>query len=251
VISSYARGSMRQTTLGQLDVILAGGPDRMGGGDGPMLVLMHGFGAPGGDLVSLHRSLRVPPEVRFAFPRAPLDLAPGTPPDFAPRAWWMIDIPKLQADIQSGRGEERVKETPEGLEPAREAVYAMLAALEKDHAAPPERVVLGGFSQGSMLACDVLLRHERRFAGAVLLSSTVICGDEWTKLAPARKGVPVLQSHGRADPVLPYAGGERLRDLLIAAGLEVEWLTFAGGHGVPDSVVNRLGDFVLKAAANG
>ena len=48
---SYPAERMRKTTLGELDVVLAGGPDRNGGGDGPMLVLMHGFGAPGNDLV--------------------------------------------------------------------------------------------------------------------------------------------------------------------------------------------------------
>ena len=64
-----------------------------------------------------------------------------------------------------------------------------------------------------------------------------------------RSGVRVLQSHGKSDPVLPYAGGERLRNLLSAGGLEVEWISFGGGHGVPDSVVNRLGDFVLETTA--
>ena len=240
---------MRKTTLGELDVVLAGGPDRNGGGDGPMLVLMHGFGAPGDDLVPIHRALRVPSNVRFAFPHAPLDLAPGVAPDFAPRAWWMIDIARLQADIRNGRGATLVKETPEGLDAARNAVFGMLDALEREHAAPPSRVVLGGFSQGSMLACDVLLRHERTFAGAVLLSGAVICEDEWTRLAEKRRGVRVLQSHGKSDPILPYAGGERLRNLLTAGGLEVEWLSFGGGHGVPDAVVDRLGDFVLETTA--
>jgi phospholipase/carboxylesterase len=240
---------MRTVTLGELDVVLAGGPDRNGGGNGPLLLLMHGFGAPGNDLVPLHRALQVPSEVRFAFPHAPLDLAPGVAPDLAPRAWWMIDIARLQSDIRGGRGEILVKETPEGLEAARNAVLGMLEALERDHAAPPSRIVIGGFSQGSMLACDVLLRHERAFAGAVLLSGAVICEDEWTRLAEKRRGVRVLQSHGKSDPVLPYVGGERLRNLLSAGGLEVEWISFGGGHGVPDSVVNRLGDFVLETTA--
>jgi phospholipase/carboxylesterase len=93
---------VRQLTLGGLDVRLAGGPDREGGGDGPLLVLFHGFGAPGTDLVALWRALRVPPEVRFAFPAAPLNLDPSSPPEVAPRAWWMIDIARLQSAVQGG-----------------------------------------------------------------------------------------------------------------------------------------------------
>ena len=49
---------MRTTTLGQLTVHLTGGTDREGGGDGPLVVLLHGFGAPGTDLVPLWRELR-------------------------------------------------------------------------------------------------------------------------------------------------------------------------------------------------
>jgi predicted esterase len=59
---------MRDETYGGLRVRVTGGRDRRGGGDGPLVVLMHGFGAPGDDLV--------PSEVRFAFPEAPLDLGP-------------------------------------------------------------------------------------------------------------------------------------------------------------------------------
>ena len=68
-----------------------------------MLVLLHGFGAPGTDLVSIHRQVRVPPEVRFVFPMAPLVLDPGAPPTLAPRAFWHIDILALQQAAMSGR----------------------------------------------------------------------------------------------------------------------------------------------------
>jgi phospholipase/carboxylesterase len=67
---------MRDETYGGLRVRVTGGRDRRGGGDGPLVVLMHGFGAPGDDLVPLARGLDVPSEVRFAFPEAPLDLGP-------------------------------------------------------------------------------------------------------------------------------------------------------------------------------
>ena len=68
---------MRDETFGGLRVRLTGGPDRQGGGDGPLVVLMHGFGAPGNDLVPLARVLDVPREVRFAFPEAPLESRAG------------------------------------------------------------------------------------------------------------------------------------------------------------------------------
>ena len=57
---------MREETIAGLQVRFTGGTDRNGGGDGPLVVLMHGFGAPGTDLVPLARVLDVPREVRFA-----------------------------------------------------------------------------------------------------------------------------------------------------------------------------------------
>jgi phospholipase/carboxylesterase len=240
---------MREQKLGPLTVRIAGGPDREGGGDGPVLVLLHGFGAPGTDLVPLFRALRVSPEVRFVFPAAPLVLDPRARAGFEPRAWWMIDMLRLQS---AGTGADAMKlaqETPAGLAEAREAVRAMLAALESELDAPIEKVVLGGFSQGAMLACDTTLRSERAPAGLVLLSGAPICEPEWRALAPERKGLRVLQSHGRADPILPYAGAEWLRDLLRSGGLDVEFVTFSGGHGIPDGVLERLGAFVEGVSA--
>jgi phospholipase/carboxylesterase len=235
---------MRLLKLGQLMVRLAGGTDREGGGDGPLVVLMHGFGAPATDLVPLFRELAVPPEVRFAFPAAPLVLDPRAPDEYAPRAWWMIDIARMQAAILRGDGPDLAREAPPGLPAARSAVRDMLAAMERELGTPPERIVLGGFSQGAMLACDVALRAERPPAGLVILSGAPVCVEEWQTLAPKRTALRVLQSHGRADPILPFEGAEWLRDLLMSAGLDVDFVPFNGGHGIPAGVLERLGAFL-------
>jgi phospholipase/carboxylesterase len=240
---------MRLVKVGQLMVRMAGGADRQGGGDGPVLVLMHGFGAPATDLVQLHRAIQVPPEVRFVFPAAPLLLDANAPDELAARAWWMIDFMRLQSAMLRGDAELLAKETPPGLPTARAAVIELLAGLEREHHAPIERVVLGGFSQGAMLATDVALRAERQPAGLVILSGAPICADDWKALAPRRTGLPVLQSHGRSDPILPYAGAEWLRDMLEGSRLSVEFLASNGGHGIPSGVLERLGPFVASATS--
>lgn len=241
---------MRLVKLGQLMVRIAGGVDREGGGDGPVLVLMHGFGAPATDLVQLYRAVQVPPEVRFVFPAAPLLLDANSPDEMAARAWWMIDLARMQASMLRGDGELLARQTPPGIAVARGAVNDMLDALEREHAAPPERVVIGGFSQGAMLATDVLLRSERPLAGLVILSGAPISVDEWKELAPKRAGTPVLQSHGRADPILPYAGAEWVRDILEGSRMKVEFLPFNGGHSIPSSALERLGPFVVSATSH-
>jgi phospholipase/carboxylesterase len=163
----------------------------------------------------------------------------------------MFDIPRLQHAIAQGDAAalELARETPPGVSEARAGVEKFLDACEKELGAPRERVVLGGFSQGSILACDVTLRAARPPAGLVILSGAPMSELEWRTLAKERSGLRVLQSHGRSDPILPFNGGEYLRDLLREGGLEVEWMPFGGGHGIPDGVVERLGPFVAELSA--
>ena len=222
---------------------LAGGEDREGGGSGPLVVLLHGFGAPGDDLVPLFRQLDVPRHVRFAFPEAPIDLAEALGPAYAGgRAWWLID-PSWLAPENQGKLAERAKQIPEGLEDARTTVKAVLDGL----GAVPARTILGGFSQGAMLTTDVALRAEQPFAGLALMSGSIVASDEWQPGFARLKGVPVMQSHGKADPLLPFATAERLRDLMKAGGADVRWVEFAGGHTISVGTLDALAKLVQGA----
>ena len=109
--------------------------------------------------------------------------------------------------------------------------------------------MIGGFSQGAMLATDIVLRSARPFGGLAIMSGTLVSHSEWLPLMAARKGLPVLQSHGRADPVLPFAIAERLRDELGAAGLPVEFTPFNGGHGIPGPVLDGLARLIQRTAS--
>ncbi len=214
-----------------------------------MLVLLHGYGAPGGDLVPLWRELRVPPEVRFAFPAAPLVLEQGLPPEHAGRAWWPIDMVELQRAVMARDYAALTERTPAGLSEARAAVTSLLDALERDYAVSRGRLILGGFSQGAMLATDVTLRSAQPPAGLAILGGSLVARSEWLPLMPARAGVPVVQSHGRADPVLSYAVAEALRDELTRAGLALEFVPFNGGHGIPAGALEALARLVARATA--
>ena len=231
---------MRIEELGGLRVRIAGGTDREGGGDGPVVVLFHGFGAPGDDLASLWRVLRAPPGTRFVFPEAPLSLAAMGMPDG--RAWWMIDMARLQRIRTAAEVEQMMAEVPPGLAAAREKVLAMLESM--DAALHPSKLVLGGFSQGAMLSVDVALRTERTLAGLVVMSGALIAGTEWKALVDKRSGLRVVQSHGTRDPILPFVAGERLRDLLKGGGLAHTWVPFPGEHAIPPPAIDAVGKFL-------
>ena len=233
---------MRAETYGGLECVVTGGTDRAGGGDGPVVVLLHGFGAPGTDLVGLWRALDVPRETRFVFPAAPLRLG-GMYGDG--RAWWMIDIAALDRAIARGEMRQLANEDPAELPAARAHIGALLDEISVKLAPAGGRLYLGGFSQGAMLACDVALTDPTRpLAGLVLLSGTLLAEARWTGLFAGRAGLRVLQSHGQQDPLLPFAMAERLRDALTTAGAQVEFLAFRGGHEIPMPVLTRLGAFL-------
>lgn len=237
---------MRKLQLGELTATVAGGRDGSGGGEGPIVVLLHGFGAPGTDLVPLARELPARSAPRFIFPQAPLMLQPG-PPDFAGRAWWRIEREALEVAIRTQRHEELVRHTPAGLAQARCAVESLLEGISEAFG-PSSPVFLGGFSQGAMVATDTVLQSRRRFAGLIILSGALICEEDWRKQSSGRAGLPVFQSHGRVDPILPYLAAELLREVFETGGLVVDFHEFLGGHGIPAEVLSALGEFIDRHA---
>jgi phospholipase/carboxylesterase len=236
---------MEPTRIGPLAVHASGGADRRGGGDGPAILLCHGFGAPGDDLVGLARVADVGREVRWFFPEAPIVLNLGG--GATGRAWWEIDLERMQRAALGGQARRLSEETPAGLAAARAALEATIAALERDHGVYRDRLIIGGFSQGAMLTTEVALHAEAPFAGLVVLSGALISAGRWAEAARARAGaLHVLQTHGTRDPMLPFAAAEALRALLEAAGAEVEWVPHTGRHEIADPALERLGSFARR-----
>lgn len=232
---------MRMDKLGGLMVRLTGGTDGKGGGNGPLVVLLHGFGAPGDDLVPLSEYLDAPAGTRFLFPEAPISIPMGFGDS---RAWWMIDMARIHADRAAGKIRDISNEIPRGMAEARERVGSLLEEIPRKLGVDPKHMILGGFSQGAMLSCDALLHSAQSYAGLIQLSGTLVNKQEWGPLLVKRKGLPIFQSHGTQDPILAYVMAERLRDQFLQAGVKIEWHPFRGGHEIPEPVLRQLGVFL-------
>ena len=236
---------MKLLQLGGLRVRALGGDDRDGGGDGPAVLLCHGFGAPGDDLVGLARVMDAGPGVRWFFPEAPISLDVGM--GMTGRAWWPIDMVRMQMAIARGESRSLAEETPDGLAPAADLLLGCIDALVAEHRVDPARLVIGGFSQGAMLTTEVALYDGRTFAGLAVLSGTLLSRDRWEIAARTRApSLHVVQSHGRQDPILGFAGAEALRDLLIGAGADLQFVPFAGQHAIPPPAMDALAAFCRK-----
>jgi phospholipase/carboxylesterase len=184
-------------------------------------VLLHGWGAPGDDLVPLGEALAASAPMRVIVPAAPLAMSHGG------RAWYDLHAP--DADAQAARARARI-----------EGVIATLAA----RGVPSERVVVGGFSQGAILSIEVGLARRRPLAGLALLSGRALSHPP--RAYEALRGVPIFQSHGRQDERIPFVRGESFRERAVAAGAVLEHLPFDGGHAIPPEVVRALGAWLAR-----
>lgn len=209
-----------------------------------VVVLCHGYGASGSDLVPIADELfdqftQLEDHVAFVFPEGSLTLDElGLP---GGRAWWAIDMVKLQLAVATGRFREMRSNRPDGLPEARERLTETVAQLCRQMDLTTSQVVLGGFSQGAMLTTDTTLHLHQNPAALVALSGTLLNEAEWRTLVPNHTGLRVLQSHGTHDPILPFEAAEDLSKLLGDSGADVEFIRFSGGHQIPFEVLERFG----------
>jgi phospholipase/carboxylesterase len=219
--------------------------DAIPGDETPSLIVIlnHGFGAPGDDLADfgpmmIESSERIAATCRFVFPAAPVDLGPMGMP--GGRAWWPINMAQLAEINQTQNFEQLTELEPPGMQHAglllSETIRAALADAELDES----RLIVGGFSQGAMVSTHVTLTEQLTLALLALFSGMLLHRAEWQRLAEAHPGCSVLQSHGRQDPLLPFAPAEQLCELLKKSGFDVEFMAFNGQHTIPLNVLQRL-----------
>jgi len=113
---------------------------------------------------------------------------------------------------------------------------------------PPEKIVIGGFSQGGCMALASTLGYSKRLAGGVVLSGWLAMEDQYPgAVAPANKATPLLWGHGGADPTVLTACQAHGIAALQKAGCTVEKATYPGlGHGSSPQEMEDVKDFLSK-----
>ena len=98
---------------------------------------------------------------------------------------------------------------------------------------PAEQITLAGFSQGSLMTVDVGLRYPYRLAGLVGISGWVFEVKNLLKeLSPVARQQRLLVTHGKFDPLIPFAKVRGQIHLLKSSGVGVEWHELAKDHGI-------------------
>lgn len=210
---------------------------------GHVNIIFHGFGADAMDLVGISHAIKPQPGTTWIFPDGIQSMADiYGQPGYPGRAWWPIDVTALEAAMAQGGTREMSNMVPPGIDELRGLVMDMIYQLDR----PLDKITLGGFSQGAMLATDVCLNMATNPAGLVLLSGTLLNENKWSGLAKNHKGLEFFQSHGRNDPLLGFGAAKKLNELLNAAGLKGTLHDFSGGHEIPQSIIFELQNYLLR-----
>ena len=187
-----------------------------------LIILLHGWGANANDLESLAQILNLP-DYRFEFPGAPFPHP-------------MVPWGKMWYDLESTQYK--------GLTESRQLLAEWLTSLETETGVPPERTILGGFSQGGAMSLDVGLTLP--FAGIVSMSGYLHSNPN----PSAGTLPPVLMVHGKQDPVVPLEAAKRSLDSLTAAGVDVRYQEFDMAHEIRPEVLDVVRSFILEAMSN-
>jgi phospholipase/carboxylesterase len=203
------------------------------------VIWLHGLGADGTDFVPLIPHLDLP-SVRFVFPNAPL--APVTLNQGHVMPSW-YDIRTLDPGSPD-------REDPSDVRRSAEGVRALIAR-EVARGVPESRIVLAGFSQGGAVALHAGLRHPRRLAGLLALSTYLVLESTLVaELGPEARSVPVWFGHGTQDDVVRVERGRHAHDVLHGLGLSVRWSEYRMGHQVVAAEVQAIGEFLRERLAD-
>ena len=193
-----------------------------------MVILLHGYGSNGDDLIGLAPYWRSAlPDTVFLAPNAPQPFpdAPGG------RQWWPLTNFSPEARAA-------------GVRQAAPVLNAYIDRQLATYGLADDRLALVGFSQGTMLALHVGPRRERQLAGIVGYSGML--ADPGSLAAEMKSTPPVLLVHGDADPMVPVAALHQAKATLEPLGFDVTTHDSRGlGHSIDEAGL-RLGEQFLS-----
>ncbi len=196
------------------------------------LAWLHGLGADGSDFEPVFEQLLGQRSIgwRVVLPHAPLR-AVTINGGQRMRAWYDF----LSMEFTRGESSDDIAQS----------VAMVMDLLREERARLGEggKLILGGFSQGGVIALEAGLRAEARVDGVVAFSTYL-----WRDVPASQTRPPVFQAHGEHDPVIPLALGVAAHRALQAADVDSVFKTYPMGHSVCDAELADLDAWLWKQA---
>jgi phospholipase/carboxylesterase len=204
-------------------------PPASGGKPRRLVILLHGLGADGNDLIGLAPYwARLLPDAEFLSPNAPF------PCDMAPYGYQWFSSQDRTPEAVLG-----------GVRAAAPILDAFIDEALEQRGLGSGELALVGFSQGTMMSLFVGLRRAEPVAGIVGFSGRLLAPE--LLASELRSRPPILLVHGTEDPLVPYSSLAAAEATLKAAGVPVETVTLVGiGHSIDDQGLRRGGQFLKK-----
>ena len=188
-------------------------PPALGVKDPWLLVLMHGVGSNEEDLFGL--ADEVPAPFHVISLRAPFVLGPGS------FAWFEFSV--------APDGSRRIHTAQEA--GSREAIVRTVQAAALQLGVSHARVVLGGFSQGGIMALSLLRTQPALMQAAMVMHSRLLPEVDALAVPPeALQGKQLWVSHGLQDGVIPVASARAIRELTGMLPLALTYNEYPGAH---------------------
>ena len=195
-----------------------------------LIVLLHGYGSNGEDLIGLAPYwTKIAPHAQFVSPNAPERIA-GMP---SGHQWFPLSRMDPHT-LESGAAR------------AADALNRFIDRELERYGLDESKLALVGFSQGTMMALHVGLRRSKSPAGILGYSGMLIAPDKLKNEAKSKP--PVLLVHGDRDDVVPLPAMFEAADALCEAGMSAQWhISYGVPHSIgPDGL--ELGGVFLKMA---
>jgi phospholipase/carboxylesterase len=192
-----------------------------------MVILLHGLGANGADLIGLAQYWeQALPDTVFVSPDAPF------PCDMAPVGfqWFSLQDWSLESML-------------EGAETAAPILNDFINKMLEEFGIPDEKLALAGFSQGTMMSLYAAPRRAKRIAGVLGYSGALIGAEGLT--GEGIHKIPVRLIHGDVDFVVPLQAYTLAKSSLEAAGFEVSGgITRGLSHSIDEDGIQSGAEFL-------
>ncbi len=195
----------------------------------PCLLFFHGYGANARDLSGFH-TLKLPVPCRWIFPNGPLELK--SPYDiFGGRAWFSLKMNdnRLFSDEHS----------LSHLQKHCEQLLDFIRSLNTN------KIILGGFSQGAIMALNLALRMSPPPQALIIMSGALFPYEVLTREKKNfSKAGSFFQCHGKTDPLLLYSEAKEVYDFLCDLQWAGKFISFDGGHEIPHAILLQVQEFI-------
>ncbi len=201
-----------------------------GGTPTQLIMLLHGVGADGRDLIEMAPHLgQIFPNAAFVAPNAPNRYDQGLS-----GYQWITSGIRVEAEVIAA---------------VQESAAILNAFIDKelmDHGIGPDKLALVGFSQGTMMSLYTAPRRAQPVAGVLGYSGRLVGGDQLASEAASRP--PIFLAHGEMDPVVPVESMDVAEKILSENGFSVQTLRCPNlGHSIDENGLVQGTQFLRTA----